>query len=252
MTRFALAAVLGASVPAFAQGSEDWQPFVLSTDARTLTQGRIAAETGGGYDSVPQGLTPRPQDAQVADAWVAAAVGLWDRLEIDGLVSFGQTPGNPVGLGSGRAELRVEVLDSPGGVPLALSLAGGYQVDWQMQQAAEAGLMISGDLGPVHLTGNVRAAHYFHPGRDPVDIYLSAGALVRVFRWVRLGVEYLGEEIEGVAGTDVDVGPGGRQYVGASVVFVGLGPCRLNLTAGPVFTAGATGILVRGSIGLVL
>ncbi len=250
--RVALAVTFALSLPAVAQTSADWQPFVLSTDAQTLTQGRVAAETGGGYDSTPQGLTPRPQDAQVVDAWVAGSVGLWDAVELDGLVSFGQTPGNPVGFGSGRAELRFKLLDSPGGLPLIVGLAGGYQVDWQMQQAAEVGLMLSGDIGPIRLTGNVRAAHYFHPGRDPVDLYLSVGALVRVAHWAQVGVEYLGEEIEGVAGTDVDVGPGGRQYVGPTVVFGALGPCRLNVTAGPVFTAGMTGFLVRGSIGFVL
>ena len=31
-----------------------------------------------------------------------------------------------------------------------------------------------------------------------------------------------------------------------------LGPCRLSMTAGPVFTAGTTGVLVRGSFGVVL
>ncbi len=249
--RSVLAALLVA-LPAAAQPADAWQPFVLSTDAQTLRQGRVGAETGGGYDSNPQGLTPRPQDAQAVDAWVAASVGLWDAVELDGLVSFGQTPGNPVGFGSGRGELRFRLLDSPGGVPLVLALAGGWQMDWQMQQAAEVGLMVSGDLGRVHLTGNLRAAHYFHSGRDPVDLSLSLGALVRVARWAQVGLEYLGEEIEGVAGTDVDLGPGGRQYVGPTLVFGAIGPCRLSVTAGPVFTAGTTGVLVRGSIGLVL
>jgi hypothetical protein len=68
---------------------------------------------------------------------------------------------------------------------------------------------------------------------------------------VQVGAEYLGEELEGITGDDVDVGPGGRQYVGPTVVFSGLGPCRLNVTAGPVFTGGTTGFLVRGSLGLV-
>src|SRR5262249_34404672 len=134
---------------------------------------------------------------------------------------------------------------------LVLSLAGGYQVDWQMQQAGEVGLMISGDIGRVHLTGNVRAAHYFHAGRDPVDLYLSVGALVRLAPWAQAGVEYLGEYLEGPTGTDVDVGDGGRQYVGPTLVFGQLGPCRLNVTAGPVFTAGTTGFLVRSSIAVL-
>jgi hypothetical protein len=250
--KFTLVAALTAALPALAQTSDDWQPFVLSTDAPTLRQGQLAVETGGGYDSVPQGLTPRPQDAQLADGWVSASVGLWDPVELDALVSFGQTAGDSVGLGSGRAELRFKLVDTPGRVPVVLTLAGGYQFDWQMQQAAELGLMVSSDLGRVHLAANVRAAHYFHSGRDPVDLYLSAGALVRVLRWAQLGVEYLGEELEGVAGTDVDVGGGGRQYVGPTLVFTGLGPFRWNLTAGPVFSAGTTGVLVRSSIALVL
>lgn len=250
--KLAVAAALGLALPVYAQTSDDWQPFVLSTDAPTLRQGQLAVETGGGYDSVPQGLTPRPQDAQTADGWVSASAGLWDPVELDALVSFGQTAGNSFGLGSARAELRFKLLDAPGGVPVVLTLAGGYQFDWKMQQAAELGLMISSDLGRVHLAANVRAAHYFHASRDPVDLYLSAGALVRVFRWAQLGVEYLGEELEGVGGADVDVGPGGRQYFGPTLVFTGLGPFRWNVTAGPVFTAGTGGVLVRSSVALVL
>jgi hypothetical protein len=250
--KLALVAVLGLAVPTYAQTSESWQPFVLSTDAPTLPQGNFAVETGGGYDSAPQGLTPRPQDAQTVDGWISGSVGLWDWLELDALLSFGQTPGSTVGLASGRGELRFKLLDSPGNLPLVVSLAGGYQIDWQAQQAAEVGLMVSSDLGPFHLGANFRAAHYFHAGRDPVDFYLSAGALVRVARWAQIGIEYLGEELEGIGGTDLDVGPGGRQYVGPTVVFTGLGPFRVNLTAGPVFTAGTAGVLVRSSIAFVL
>src|SRR5260370_3322422 len=90
------------------------------------------------------------------------------------------------------------------------------QRDWQQHNAAEAALLLSSDVGPLRFVANVRAAHYFHGNRDSLDVFATAGAAVRVTPWLQSGVEYLGEELEGVTRWDLDVGPGGRHFVGPS------------------------------------
>jgi hypothetical protein len=104
-------------------------------------------------------------------------------------------------------------------------------------------------LGRVNLTFDLRGAHYFAAGRDAVDIFVTAGALVRATQWLRVGAEYVGEELEGVLGTDADDSLGGRHYAGpTAVVYLARGRLRLNATGGAVLTRGQIGPLARGSL----
>jgi len=80
----------------------------------------------------------------------------------------------------------------------------------------------------------------------------ARGAAVRLSQWLRGGVEYLGEELEGVGGSEVDAGPGGRHFVGPSTTIMVPGSTlRLNMTAGPLFTPIGSSLLLRGSVGYV-
>jgi len=85
-----------------------------------------------------------------------------------------------------------------------------------------------------------------------MDVFATAGAAVRLSQWLQSGVEYLGEELEGVGGTEADAGAGGRHYVGPSTTInIPGSTLRLNMTAGPLFTPVGSGLMVRGSVGYV-
>jgi hypothetical protein len=148
--------------------------------------------------------------------------------------------------------VRFQLLERPFGLPLNVAASAGYQRDWQQHNAAEAALLLSSELGRLRLVANVRAAHYFHGNRDSLDVCATAGAAVRLTQWLQGGVEYLGEELEGVTGGDVDAGPGGRHFVGPSTtILIPSSALRFNMTAGPLFTPIGSSLLVRGSIGYV-
>src|SRR5438094_1995825 len=237
---FLAAAIASAAAPATARA--DWHTFLFSTDATGLDARRAAVETGAGYNGLPQDKVALPADQRRTDAWIGAAVGITRWLQLDGAVAFADGPERPYGFGYGRAELRAQLLRPRGKLPLSIAVGGGYQVDALLEHAVTGVLATTLELGRALVTVNVRAAHFFARGRDPVDVVLTCGVSVRTTSWLRLGGEYVGEELEGAGDPDeVEVGGGGRHYVGPSAAFLMMGGrLRLNATAGPVVTARST------------
>jgi hypothetical protein len=234
-------------------GANDWHPYVFSVDGSTLGRRSVAVESGVGYNGVTgSGGGLSPDDARRVAAWVSGAVGIVDRVEIDGAFLFGDDPTNGFGFNQARVDLRVQVLEARPRFPVAVSLGAGYQADALLDNAVTGVAAATAYLGRVNLTLNVRAAHYFHAGRDPVDVFVTAGALVRATNWLRLGAEYVGEELEGAVSDDADHSPGGRHYVGptAALFFAGA-HLRINATSGAVITQGRAGPLIRGSLAYV-
>lgn len=261
----ALAALVAISVaqPAAAQDRRpggdpapelaDWHPYVFSADGDLLRARGAAVESGVGYNGVPaSGRGLAPDDARSASGWLAGAVGVGRGLELDGAFLYAGDPGNGYRFDQARLGARVELLRPRARLPIAIALGGGYQADALADHAAIATLDASCVLGRLNLTVNVRAAHYFAAGRDPIDLFVTAGAMVRTTRWLRLGLEYVGEELEALVADDGDHAPAGRHYVGptAALFFAG-GHLRLNATGGAVVTPGQLGPLVRGALAWV-
>jgi hypothetical protein len=251
---FAIAALC--ATPAFAQEGDpkaglegkEWHPYVFASDASTLGPAHAAIESGVGYNGVvqPQGL--RTADGRRFDTWITGAVGLTDRLELAGSIVLAEAPGQNFGFGEGRVELRARVLDFHKRFPLAITLGAGYQADSKFESAFEGMIATTFEYGRFAATFNLRGIHYFANGRDPLDLYITAGASIRTTRWLRLGVEYVGEELEEkevLTGTD----GGNRNYVGPSAaVFLAQGKVRINATGGAVLSAIGNGPMARGSI----
>jgi hypothetical protein len=242
----ALALLALACAPAYA----DWRPFVFSLDGQTLRAREGAIESGLGYNGLTDSKTAQLSDERSIDGWLRAAVGVTDRVELAGELSLGEVPGRGFGLGDGRAELRVRVLDPRPRFPVAVALSAGYQTDPRLHNAIESTAAISTEIGRFALVFNLRAAHYFAGGRDPIDVWVTAGASVRATSWLRAGVEYVGEELEGAFDAEeADIGRGGRHYVGPSTAVLLLdGRLRLNATVGAVLASAGTAPLARGSV----
>jgi hypothetical protein len=256
--RWCWLALLVASSPAQAQDrpattaavAADWHPYVFSADGATLPGRSATVETGVGYNGVTgAGGALSPDDARRVTAWLAGSVGIVDRLQLTGTFAFSDDPTNGAGFNQARVDLQVELLAPRPRFPVAVSLAAGYQADAVYDQAVTAALLTTARWGRLNLTLDVRAAHYFAAGRDPLDVFVTAGALVRATSWLLVGAEYVGEELEGVDGEDRDDSAGGRHYVGptAALYFLG-GRLRLNATGGAVMLRGQAGPLARGSL----
>jgi len=234
---------------------QPWQPFVLSEDASTIAGGSVAVATGAGYDALSHQAGENTRSTTgLGDLWLNGAVGVADWMELHAFAGITSSGNGGTNLDRGLAELRFRILNQPVGVPLILTLAGGWQMDYQHDNAVEGTFTLTGRPGQFHLTTSFQAAHYFAEGRDGVDMALSAGANYCVFSGnLEAGLGYLAEELEGVVGgDDVDIGKGGRQWFGPSIsALVPKTSLRFNLGGGVVWTQPQTGAFVRGSIGYV-
>jgi hypothetical protein len=226
--------------------ADDWHPYLFSIDGQTLAPKSVAMESGAGYNGVTgSGGGLQPDDARRVTAWVGAAVGVYQRVELDGNFQFGDDPTNGFAFNQARIDVRVQVLRPLARFPVAISIGAGYQADALLQNAVTGVVALTATLGRFDLTLNVRGAHYFHPGRDPIDIFITAGALVRATAWLRLGAEYVGEELEGD-----DQDGGGRHYAGPTAVLLFLHQkLRVSATGGAVVDNHQVGPLARASIG---
>lgn len=182
---------------------------------------------------------------------MAAGVGPHDRVELQGTLAVADGPERPLGLGDLRLDLRVRVLGPFARFPVAIALGVGYQLDPVLASALTGTVAISSEVGRLQLAANLRLAHYFAAGRDAVDVTVMASASVRVARWLRLGVEYVGDELEAAEDEEeADLGEaGGRHYVGpAATVLLRGGKMRVGVTAGPVIVGDTLSALGRASV----
>jgi hypothetical protein len=84
----------------------------------------------------------------------------------------------------------------------------------------------------VRLAATVHVEHVFADGRDPLDLMIQAGASARVVAGFRLGVEYVGQDLEEAVAPAAEGGI--RHFVGPTASLQLLRD-RLTLVAGPSF-----------------
>lgn len=249
-----LGPLVAAAVSTGEARADDWHPYLFSSEGRTLRAATAAVESGFGYNGQLGSVTAgaQPEDSRQFTAWASGAVGIVDRVEAAGTVAFGNDPGTNFRLNQVRLDLRVQVLKPLKRFPVAITLGAGYTADSLLQHGASGTVAVSANFGRVDLTLNVRGSHYFHAGRDPLDVYVSLGALVRATPWLRAGAEYVGEELEALTSGDVEDTGTGRHYVGpTAVVNLWKDKLRLSAGAGPVFERGHTAPMARTSLGYV-
>jgi hypothetical protein len=98
----------------------------------------------------------------------------------------------------------------------------------------------------VRVAATVHAEHVFSPGRDPLDVMVQVGAACRVVAGFRLGVEYVGQDLE--EAVDPGAEGGARHFVGP-VASLQLLKDRLSLVAGPSFGLSSRSPEVLGRAG---
>jgi hypothetical protein len=102
------------------------------------------------------------------------------------------------------------------------------------------------DQGPLRLAANLRADKLFQANRDKLDTFLMAGASLKVAGPVRAGVEYVGQDLEGMVSADAE--GGARHAVGpSSSADLDGGRYQLAVGAGFGLGAGSPASIVRGT-----
>ncbi len=127
--------------------------------------------------------------------------------------------------------LRVLVTD-PESRGFRLALSAAYLHDFEQVSAVAGRAEASLDIRRLRLASMIHTERAFAANRDSVDLYAVAGASYRVLDSLRIGAEYVGQELEGAWQPDEAEG-GIRHFAGATLAWA---PAeRVLLSAGPAF-----------------
>lgn len=132
---------------------------------------------------------------------------------------------------AGGGGVRV-LLTDPESRGFRLALSAAYLRDFQQVSAVSGSAEASFDIHRLRLASMVHTEHAFAAARDSVDLYVVGGASYRVLDSLRVGAEYVGQELEGAWQPDEAEG-GLRHFAAATLAWAPAD--RLLLTAGPAF-----------------
>lgn len=126
-------------------------------------------------------------------------------------------------------------------------VSGGYLRELTGNSGAWGRFTLSQDVGRARFAGTLHGEHVFAHGRDGVDVMVVAGANYQVYGPMRLGVEYVGQDLEESLG---DAAEGGaRHFVGPTASVVAMGD-RLSIVGGPSVGLSYGSPRVLGRLGL--
>ena len=180
---------------------------------------------------------------------IGAEVGLLPRLAVMavGQLGMGGVDGVPSPSAGGLVGVRVQVLpDAWRSTHLVLG-AGYLREAWsgpvfdddsgkwlpgspRGDNGAWIQVAFVGDVQRLRLGATLHGEHIFWAGRDPLDVMVDLGATYRVAGDLRLGAEYVGQDLEEALSPGAE--GGARHFIGPTVSWQGLDQ-RLSLVAGP-------------------
>jgi hypothetical protein len=104
------------------------------------------------------------------------------------------------------------------------------------------------DAGPLRIAANLQGEKIFATGRDALDTMAMAGASLRVLPFLRVGAEYVGQDLEGMFEEDEAEG-GARHMVGPSAALdLEGGRYQLAVAGGFGLTSNSPSALVRAAL----
>jgi hypothetical protein len=223
-----------APAPTQAQG----QPFVFNV---TTGSGDADSSTGRWLARYDAGYAEQSAERFGYD-------GFEQRLGVQGKLGAGLTVLGQMGFGmaaDGRTastqegELLKDVLPPSSRLRLAGGL--GMRREWSGHGAALGRIVLGFTSGGTSLVGNVRFEKPLEPGRDALDVITSVGWLQSVTPGVHLGVEAVGEDLEGFWEPEEAEG-GAKLFVGPTAHWAPAGQrFYASAVAGPILCATDTG-----------
>ncbi len=223
------------------------RPFAFTADPSTPSAGVLTASYGFGLGSGIAADRPLPVNVATATGshTFEVAFGATDRLAPFVSATLGdvdaatRTQAVAAGLAwqvtRPGAPLRMSV--SVAGVREATSGATGVT-------ALAAGSL---DRGPLRVAANLRTDKVFAQGRDSADYLVTVGASFRVASFLRVGAEYVGQDLEELVAPEAE---GGARHAAGPTVALDLDGGRYQVALGSGFglTARSPRALARGTV----
>jgi hypothetical protein len=226
------------------------QPFLYMVDPHGPAARQVLAGYSMAFSSSAGAIRPIPGnfDAEGIVHTLSLEVGVVERLRVFAQTMIAESLGSASEVNAVALQLGARlVLTPPRWQRFRVMITGAFLREFGAALGAYGELTASYDLGRVRFAASLHGERVFAGKRDPIDLYAVAGVSVRVARIVRVGVEYVAQDLEELDGDDVAEG-GARQYVGPDVA-LSLHKNRLLLTAGAaVQTAHTPGLLARAGV----
>lgn len=223
----------GADRPAMSPHHGEQRPFVFMMDPSIAAPGEVGLEYSLQAASGTDALRPLPAnlgaEGAIQGASVIVGVTKWLALQATGLVYQPAAGAQAQTSATGQAAARV-LLTRPdasfraGVTTLFLRELGG-------SSGVASRLSASYDVGLLRIAGNAHAEKIFAGGRDSVDLLAFGGASIRATHQLRLGAEYVGQDLEDAF--EPGEAEGGARHFAGPVAAVTLLNDAFWITAGP-------------------
>ncbi|CAN5194600.1 hypothetical protein BH09MYX1_BH09MYX1_09020 [soil metagenome] len=223
------------------------RPWLYADDATTplpwqsLAGTRFTYSSGSSRDARPLASNLSAPGGLLE---INAEIGVLRELSLaaTGAMSFGDSLSGGVTIGFRIAPLaRLKF-------PFRVVFGGGYLREGNSDNGIFLRVATTYDAGPVRFGVTLHGEHVFATGRDALDTLIILGANVKLSKIVRLGIEYVAQDVEGIFDDDEAEG-GVRHFLGPTASFELLDK-QLFLAFGPAvgLSHGSPGLVGRASV----
>jgi hypothetical protein len=211
------------------------RPFVFLQDPSTPSSGHASIEYGVQASSGTDAMRPLATTSFAPGAvhGLTASYGAtgWLAPFVTGLINHGGATSEAPLLSTAQAGIRWQI-PSP-----VEHLRLGVVTAWTREFTGASGvigrILVSYDIARVRIAGNAHVEKVFAAGRDRIDLLAFGGVSVRTVGALRLGAEYVGQDLEDAFEREEAEG-GARHYAGPTASWE-LGQGRVWITGGPAF-----------------
>ncbi len=224
-------------------------PFVHVTDPSTDAAGSVSVGYGVGNASAGAAERPIPVAPTAGIVHTAtASYGITGHFAP--FVSMLFRPGTTDVERAATAQfgLKAQLTDPAG--PFRLTVIGTAFRELDHALGGSLRIAASYDIGKLRLASNLHGERVFATGRDGLDVMVLAGASYQVIPMLRLGAEYVGQDLEEIGESAAE--GGAKHYAGPTAALDLGGPSgRVQLTFGPTFALTKTNnasVLARAAL----
>jgi hypothetical protein len=229
------------------------RPFTYLTDPSTPSPGDVTLEYTLGYGSGTAADRPLPSTVAATGAEHALTLGygVTSRIAPSASLRLLQpVRGGGAAQATANAGARFQITD-PESTHLRSTLSTMLFREFEGSFGAYARIALSYDIERLRLAANVHFERVFASGRDPVDVLVLGGASYRLFSALRVGVEYVGQDLEEAIDSEDSAEGGAHHYIGPSAALSLLSE-KLQISAGAAAGLGVKSQSLVGRMAILM
>ncbi len=203
-------------------------PYLYTVSTRQVAKGQMwmSLDTGYGVRAM------RPFGEEGVEQRAGIVYGISKRLSLAAFAGAWLNDQSAMRLGSVQAELMADLSDPR--LPFELSAGVGYLREYLGTNVLLMRFAAGRRWTRLAMHGNAVIEKPFAANRDAVDVITSVGASFRVHHRARVGLEAIGEDLEGLF--EAEEAEGGAKLMVGPVVQLALSDqARFRVGGGPIF-----------------